>query len=124
MVEEAGGVCPHCGGPVTEIETVTPLGKLMDEMYGLPLLEVPGTAEYIDIYGDDSWELDAIEPATLDAMVENAILEHLDRDLYDARVRQQEAERRELEAAADNWPDLLDHMREQGWLNDNDEEDE
>lgn len=32
MVEDAGGVCPHCGGPVTDIATVTPLGKLMDEM--------------------------------------------------------------------------------------------
>lgn len=30
MVEEAGGVCPHCGGQVTEIETVTPLGRLLD----------------------------------------------------------------------------------------------
>jgi hypothetical protein len=30
MAEEAGGACPHCGGPLTEIETVTPLGRLMD----------------------------------------------------------------------------------------------
>lgn len=28
----ADGRCPHCGGPVTEITTVTPLGRLMDAM--------------------------------------------------------------------------------------------
>ncbi len=30
MVED--GKCPHCGGPVTEITTVTPLGRLMDSL--------------------------------------------------------------------------------------------
>lgn len=24
------GKCPHCGGPTTEITTVTPLGRMMD----------------------------------------------------------------------------------------------
>jgi hypothetical protein len=36
MLED--GRCPHCGGPVTEITTVTPLGKLMDAMSLAPLL--------------------------------------------------------------------------------------
>lgn len=36
MVEKAGGVCPHCGGPVTEITTVTPLGRFMDSLGNLP----------------------------------------------------------------------------------------
>jgi hypothetical protein len=30
MVEDAGGVCPHCGGVVTEITTVTALGATLD----------------------------------------------------------------------------------------------
>jgi len=32
MVRDAGGVCPHCGGPVTDITTVTPAGRIMDAM--------------------------------------------------------------------------------------------
>lgn len=32
MVDDAGGVCPHCGGNVTNIETVTPLGRLLDRI--------------------------------------------------------------------------------------------
>jgi hypothetical protein len=32
MIRDAGGECPHCGGPVTEIDTVTPAGRLMDAM--------------------------------------------------------------------------------------------
>ena len=32
MVVEAGGVCPHCGGPVTEVTTATPLGRVLDRM--------------------------------------------------------------------------------------------
>ena len=40
MVDDAGGACPHCGGPVTEIETVTPLGRMLDQAIELTVTEV------------------------------------------------------------------------------------
>lgn len=38
MVEDYHGRCPHCGGPVTEVEDTTPLGKLLDRRPIIPEL--------------------------------------------------------------------------------------
>lgn len=38
MVEDYHGRCPHCGGPVTEVETTTPLGQLLDRRPIIPEL--------------------------------------------------------------------------------------
>ncbi len=69
------------------------------------------TNGYIDQFGtEDTWELDAMEPSVMDALVEAAILERLDRGLWDDRVAQQERDRVELRALADNWPGVRDWM--------------
>jgi hypothetical protein len=78
-------------------------------------------ADYIEQYGTDSWELDAIEPAQLDALVEDAILEHLDLGLRRQRLDREEDEKRELAAIADNYDLLLSYMRSTGLLEDDDE---
>ena len=79
------------------------------------------TAGYVEQYGtEDCWELDAIEPADLDRLVEDAILAHLDRDLWDARVAHEEAEKAVLRALPANWDDVLEHLRAIGALDDED----
>jgi hypothetical protein len=78
-------------------------------------------AEYIDIYGSDSWELDAIEPAALDTLVEEAILGHLDRELFDARVAREARERDELVALSDNWDMVRSYLVDQGAITDDGE---
>jgi hypothetical protein len=75
---------------------------------------------YIATYGDESWELDALDPATLDALIEDEILSWLDRRRWDAATEQMEEERRSLTAASENWPDLVTEMRSLGWLEDGD----
>jgi hypothetical protein len=72
-------------------------------------------ADYIERFGNDSWELDALEPAALDTLVEEAILSRLDRELYEERIEQENRERQILEALTDNWDDVADYIREQGW---------
>jgi hypothetical protein len=79
---------------------------------------------YIELYGDDTWELDAMEPAALDEMVENAILARLDRDLWDQRVAQEAHEKLQLQALSDNWHDILGHMIDTGMVADPDEDDD
>lgn len=42
--------------------------------------------DYMDLYGDDSWELDALEPTTLDELIENTIVDLLDMDIWQATL--------------------------------------
>jgi hypothetical protein len=80
------------------------------------------TSGYVDTYGtDECWELDAIEPAALDTLVEEAILSHLDRELWDARVEQESREKRTLEVVSDNWGYVVENLREQGYLDEEEE---
>ena len=39
-------------------------------------------AGYVNLYGDESWELDALEPAVIAALVNDAILNLRDDDLW------------------------------------------
>jgi hypothetical protein len=81
------------------------------------------TSGYIDRFGTtDCWELDALEPQALDAMIETAILEHLDRDLRQARLDQEEREREILTAIYENFRDVRDYLASEGLLPDNDED--
>jgi hypothetical protein len=72
--------------------------------------------EYIENYGEDSWELDAIEPAELDSLVENAILEHLDQGMREARIAVEEEGKRLLRALGDNWDDVEAFLRDNGYV--------
>lgn len=68
--------------------------------------------DYSEQYGDESWELDALDPATLDALVQDEIQEHLDRDLYDQRVAEEEENRRDLELVARRWNRVVELISE------------
>ena len=81
-------------------------------------------SSYLEEYGDDCWELDAIEPAALEALVEDEIQQHLNRELYDERLAQEERERATLTAIMDNYDDLVEHMRDQGMLTEPEEGDD
>ena len=55
---------------------------------------------YIASYGDDSWELDALDPATLTQVVDEAILNLRDAELWDAMLDEEEKERAQIRKAA------------------------
>ena len=78
---------------------------------------------YVEEFGDDSWELDAIEPAALDTLIENAILEHLDMELRQERIELEERKQREIQAISDNYDDMLAYAVAQGWWDGDDSED-
>jgi len=81
------------------------------------------TTGYVDTYGtEECWELDAIEPAQLVQLVEDAILAHLDMGGWDARVAREEQEKAVLRALPDNWHEVLAHLRELGALDDENDE--
>jgi hypothetical protein len=72
--------------------------------------------EYVENYGYESWELDALDPATLDALIEGFILEHLDRPQWDADEAGMQLDRQLLTAASENWSELAEYIRDNGWL--------
>lgn len=75
------------------------------------------TNGYIDQFGtDECWELDAIEPADLERLVEEAILARLDMDGWEARVEQEEREKTVLRAVSDNWETVVANLRDEGLL--------
>jgi hypothetical protein len=59
--------------------------------------------DYAKKYGNESWELDALEPSYISDLIENAILNIRDNDIYDELVDQQETERKQIQEVIDKW---------------------
>lgn len=75
------------------------------------------TAGYVERFGtEDTWELDALEPAALDALIDTEIQQHIDMDLRQERLDQEEREKRLLVSVADNLDTALAHLRAEGLL--------
>jgi hypothetical protein len=62
-------------------------------------------AGYIRVHGDESWELDALEPAVLADLVRQAVRQYRDEELWEAAVARQEEARHRLRQAAMKWKD-------------------
>ena len=62
---------------------------------------------YIRRFGRESWELDALDPRTLDALIEERIEPHRDDDLWAEDTERQKTHRAELAQAARRWSDVV-----------------
>lgn len=60
-------------------------------------------AVYVEEFGESSWELDAVEPATLASLVEDAVKELIDQDIWDEVEEDEKVMREELEHFADDY---------------------
>lgn len=60
---------------------------------------------YCEIHGADSWELDALEPDVLAGLVDEAVSQHLDPDLWDEAQLKQDEAREQLRAVASKMED-------------------
>jgi hypothetical protein len=67
---------------------------------------------YIAEYGAESWELDALEPSVLAALVRDAIDGIIDQDAMDEANEQQAAHRETLELVASRFDDVEDFVRQ------------
>lgn len=63
-------------------------------------------AGYVVDYGDESWELDALNPTILDDLITGTIDRYRDDDLFDARLRQQAAEKSVLAQIEKNYAEI------------------
>lgn len=66
---------------------------------------------YAEKYGVSSWELDALNPRTLDGLIQAAIDRRRDPLQWEADKIREASERRELELAAQQWPRIRAGLR-------------
>lgn len=70
-------------------------------------------ADYIAEHGDESWELDALEPAVMVDLIQAAIDEIRDPDLWRRAKAKEEEGRSLLQKTADRWGDVVSYLGEE-----------
>jgi hypothetical protein len=68
------------------------------------------SGSYIEQYGTESWELDALELTIIDTLIRTSVAGLIDRRRWDAEIEIERQQREELRAAADNWIDVTDFL--------------
>lgn len=69
--------------------------------------------DYRDRFGEDSWELDALDPATLDALIRAQIDEYRDIERYELEESRQEHDRELLQSVSSNWDAVTRYIEDQ-----------
>jgi hypothetical protein len=72
------------------------------------------STDYIERFGDDSWELDALDPATLDTMIDDEIRRYVNMARWNRDTADMERERTELTAVSVNWEDVSGQLHRDG----------
>lgn len=65
---------------------------------------------YKEKFGNESWELDALDPATLSALIEEHVLLLRDEDLWDEAVSDEENHKAHLSLVAANWEGVTEYV--------------
>ena len=68
----------------------------------------PRSESYMEEFGEDSWELDALEPRDMNALIETAIRGVVDIDIWNRNHQEQEQERKQLKDAGVQWEDITE----------------
>jgi len=67
---------------------------------------------YIERFGDDSWELDALDPPTLNALITTDIDTYIEQDTFQLRQDEQEEGRDKLRLVSSLWDEVSDFVEE------------
>lgn len=68
---------------------------------------------YIDLYGEESWELDALEPQVMADLIRDAVIglrQHI--DIYEQVVAEEEEAKARLKAIAKRWADVTEFLED------------
>lgn len=68
-------------------------------------------ASYVDRYGESSWELDALSPATLVGVVQDAVVSYRDDDRWEAAVARETDDGEVLRSVHERWDDVKEFVR-------------
>lgn len=67
---------------------------------------------YMEIHGQQSWELDALEPTVLDALIQGAIDSFRDEEKWVSAVIKENQEKASLMKVYRRWSDVVDYVKE------------
>jgi len=65
---------------------------------------------YVSEFGYECWELDALEPSVISALIEDWVLRYRDEDKWDARVAAEQEVVSFLEKASGNWDSVTEFL--------------
>ena len=69
------------------------------------------SSSYINEYGTESWELDALEPSVIDRLIRDAIEPLIDRRKWNSAVRKENINRGLLKKVSGRWEDVKDFLK-------------
>lgn len=61
---------------------------------------------YMEDHGDESWELDALEPSVIASLIQSEIESERDQEKWDEAVTEEAKQREQLQKVSDNWDDI------------------
>ena len=67
---------------------------------------------YMNLHGDESWELDALEPQVLADLIRAKVDEIRDDNLYAKKQEQEFHEKEQLVKVSDNWSDVAEFVED------------
>jgi hypothetical protein len=68
--------------------------------------------DYIEHYGDESWELDALDPATLSALIISEVEEARDEEAWGEAVEEEERGQALLRQASSRWAEIMEMLED------------
>jgi hypothetical protein len=66
---------------------------------------------YIDKFGSESWELDALEPTVITRLITNAVEPLVNKRKWKTALKEEAVGRDQLKAVSDNWDDVKEFIR-------------
>ena len=66
--------------------------------------------QYMENYGGESWELDALEPAVLEALIQDAVMEIRNDGLFELAEGRQRDNKERLLTLSRNWDDVVQYL--------------
>lgn len=70
----------------------------------------PRADAYIAEFGDESWELDALEPEVLNDLIHGAVIEVRDQELWDDAIEKEVEAQRLLGEISGNWDEITESL--------------
>jgi hypothetical protein len=67
---------------------------------------------YQALYGDESWELDALDPSVLHDLIVESVRGHIDTDAWSAVEERENRDQALLRSVSRHWPDVVDYVEE------------